>query len=556
MAPVVMNLQSWNEQLQLTHHPQQQQLIMDYLVNGVDIGIRNDTHNQPRFCTNLISARGEANRAKIQEEMNKETRLDRRAGPFSRIPFFNFQVSPIGTVPKNRSSTKLRVIHHLSYPRDASQTSINSQIADIDCDYLAFTTVCKRIILMGKGCMLAKFDINEAFKYIRVKKEQHYCLGMRFNGLYYYERVLPFGLKSAPALFELFATAINRFITHAGVAYIYHYMDDFICVSEPETALKDYEITLQMFRKLNIILSPDKLQRPSTRIEFLGLVIDTNMMQIQLPIEKLNRYRMELSKWRNRSSTTKVQLQSLLGKLVHASRAVNYGRSFYQHLLEALRDHNNNNHCSDRTSIKLSPYTRNDIKWWYQFIHTWNGIGLIPPALSDYLPQNQHQLYTDACQTGMGAFFAGTQYTLHSWDTHELNRAKRKQTISMPYLELLSLIHSINIWKDELKGSALILHCDCKPVVDAINTGRSYEPHMMDLLRTFIYIINLNHIFIHCIHIAGVTNIYADLLSRSTSDQDFLKLPQLTGVHLSRKYIQPLPIQDWSKWPTTISTTL
>ena len=126
----------------------------------------------------------------------------------------------------------------------------------------------------------------------------------------------------------------------------------------------------------------------------------------------------------------------------------------------------------------------------------------------------------------------------------------------MPYLELLSLIHSINIWKDELKGKALILHCDCKPVVDAINTGRSYEAHMMDLLRTFIYIINLNKIFIHCIHIPGVTNIYADLLSRSTSDQDFLNLPQLIGVPLLRKYIQPLPIQDWSKWPTTISTIL
>ena len=552
MAPVVMNLNEWEEQLKLIEHPQQQ-LILDYLINGVDIGIQTN-HNQPRFCANLVSAQGELNQAKIQEEMEKETSLDRRAGPFNKIPFFNFQVSPIGTVPKNRSSTKLRVIHHLSYPRTLSNTSINSQIKDIDCDYLAFNTVCKQIVLMGKGCLLSKFDINEAFKYIRVRKDQHYCLGMRFNGLYYYERVLPFGLKSAPALFELFATAINRFITMAGVAYIYHYMDDFICVSEPQSALKDYDITLQMFSKLNIALSPDKLQAPSTRIEFLGLVIDTTLMEIQLPVEKLNRYRTELEEWRDKTEANKIELQSLLGKLVHASRAISHGRSFYQHLLEALRDYNNNNYYDDKTQIKLTPYTRSDIKWWYQFIHTWNGIGLIPPVLSDYQLQEQHQLYTDACQTGMGAFFAGKQYTLHSWDTNELKRALRKQTISMPYLELLSLIHSINIWKDELKGKALILHCDCKPVVDAINTGRSYEAHMMDLLRTFIYIINLNKIFIHCIHIPGVTNIYADLLSRSTSDQDFLNLPQLIGVPLLRKYIQPLPIQDWSKWPTTIST--
>jgi hypothetical protein len=404
---------------------------------------------------------------------------------------------------------------------------------------------------MGRGCLLSKFDINEAFRYIRVKMDQQYCLGMRFNGLYYYERCLPFGLKSAPALFELFATAINQFIRNAGVAYIYHYMDDFICVSTPRSALQDYDITMQMFKQLNISLSVDKLQAPTTRIEFLGLIIDSDTMQIQLPTNKLNLYRNELSAWRNKRAATRIELQSLLGKLVHASRAVHQGRSFYQHLLQALREHNINN----KSSIVITPYTLNDIRWWHQFIHTWNGIGLIPPSLDDYQQQEQHQLYTDACQTGMGAFFAGSQYTLHSWDNDELKDAQRKSKLSMPYLELLALVHSINIWKDELKGKALILHCDCKPVVQAINSGRSFNADIMDLLRTLIYITNLNNIFIHCIHIAGVTNIFADLLSRSTSDQQFLKLPQLDGIHLSRKYIQPLPIKDWSRWPTITSTT-
>jgi hypothetical protein len=324
----------------------------------------------------------------------------------------------------------------------------------MQCEYLAFTTVCKQVVMMGRGCLLSKFDINEAFKYIRVRTDQHYCLGMRFNGLYYYERCLPFGLKSAPALFELFATAINQFIQKAGVVYIYHYMDDFICVSTPQSALQDYDITMKMFNQLNISLSADKLQSPTTRIEFLGLIIDSDTMQIQLPINKLTLYRTELSTWCNKRTASRTEVQSLVGKLVHASKAVHQGRAFYQHLLEALRDHDRNNKSS---LIIMTQYTLNDIKWWYQFIHTWNGIALIPPSLDDYQQQEQHQLYTDACQTGMGAFFAGSQYTLHSWDTDELNRAQRTSKISMPYLELLALVHSINIWKDELRGKALIL---------------------------------------------------------------------------------------------------
>jgi len=205
--------------------------------------------------------------------------------------------------------------------------------------------------------------------------------------------------------------------------------------------------------------------------------------------------------------------------------------------------------------IKLNPHTLNDIRWWHHFIQAWNGIGLIPPSLSDYQPESQHQLYTDACRTGMGAFFQSNQYTLHTWDTDELNKAKRSKALSMPYLELLALVHSINIWKEELQGKALIIHCDCEPIVKAINSGRSYNKYIMSLLRTFIYITSLHNIFIHCVHIAGVTNIYADLLSRSTSDQEFLNLPQLHGVRLLRKYILPLPVQNWFKWQTDSSIT-
>src|SRR5436309_1777826 len=99
MAPIVMNIPEWETQLNLIKHPQQQR-IMDYLVNGADIGIT-ATHNKPRHCHNLISAQGTANMKRIEQEMDKETSLGRRAGPFRQMPFYNFQCSPIGTVPKN-----------------------------------------------------------------------------------------------------------------------------------------------------------------------------------------------------------------------------------------------------------------------------------------------------------------------------------------------------------------------------------------------------------------------------------------------------------------------
>ena len=534
-----MNIEAWKRYLWLIEH-EQRDLIMDYLTNGVDIGI-SESHTTPRYCNNLISADTRAGKEQLQQQMIKETTAGRRAGPFATIPFSNIQFSPIGTVPK-KNSTKLRVIHHLSYPRDLSNSSINSQIEDIECEYLAFSTVCNQIVKLGKGCLLSKFDINDAFRYIRVRKDQHYCLGMCFKGLYYYERVLPFGLKSAPALFELFATAINRFITYAGVAYIYHYMDDFICVSTLQTALAEYDITLKMFEQLNIALSKDKLQAPTTRIEFLGLIIDTQLMQVQLPEDKLIRYRTELAQWRHKHTATRPEVQSLLGKLVHASRAIQHGRTFYQHLLQQLREYNAS---TSHGELSITHYSHEDINWWFHFIAAWNGISMIPPSLDQYLQPHQHQLYTDACLTGMGALYNNSQYSLHAWEAKELAAAQRHARISMPYLELLALVHSLNIWSGELSGKALIVNCDCMPVVQAVNRGRSFDPGMMNLLRTLTYITCTNNIYIHCQHIAGITNIHADLLSRSISDQEFLQQPQWNGVVLLRKFIRPLPIPDW-----------
>jgi hypothetical protein len=158
---------------------------------------------------------------------------------------------------------------------------------------------------------------------------------------------------------------------------------------------------------------------------------------------------------------------------------------------------------------------------------------------------DQHQLYTDACLTGMGGFFGGNQYVIHSWDTEELRLAFRVSKESMPFLELLALIHCINIWKEQLRGKGLILLCDCEPVVKAINKGRSFDPGMMKLIRLYIYITNLYNIFIICKHIAGYSNVFADLLSRSTDNQEFLQHPQLIGVPLLQQYIQPFPIMDW-----------
>jgi hypothetical protein len=71
----------------------------------------------------------------IDTEIQKEVDAKRRIGPFDEPPFPNFIISPIGVVTK-RLSSKLRMIHHLSWPRhqSADSDSINEHISPEDCE--------------------------------------------------------------------------------------------------------------------------------------------------------------------------------------------------------------------------------------------------------------------------------------------------------------------------------------------------------------------------------------------------------------------------------------
>ena len=82
----------------------------------------------PRFSSNLPTALAQPDIVKAN--LDKEVSLGRVAGPFSTLPFPNFQVSTMGLVPK-RYSDKFRTIFHLSFPK-SGVTSINYSISKKD----------------------------------------------------------------------------------------------------------------------------------------------------------------------------------------------------------------------------------------------------------------------------------------------------------------------------------------------------------------------------------------------------------------------------------------
>ncbi len=72
---------------------------------------------------------------------------------------------------------------------------------------------------MRKGALLAKMDVQSAFRTIPVHPADHHFLGVAWEKQLYVDTTLPFGLRSA--LFNAVADALEWILKR-------HYLDDFI----------------------------------------------------------------------------------------------------------------------------------------------------------------------------------------------------------------------------------------------------------------------------------------------------------------------------------------
>ena len=124
---------------------------------------------------------------KIQKELD----AGRVAGPFDKPPLLNFQVSPLGLVPK-KVPGEFRVIHDLSYPKgDSINSTVSKEYATIH--YQPFDDLISVIKLLGSGTLVAKTDIESAFRLMPIHPHDYNLLGFVVDGKFYYDRCLPMG---------------------------------------------------------------------------------------------------------------------------------------------------------------------------------------------------------------------------------------------------------------------------------------------------------------------------------------------------------------------------
>ena len=65
------------------------------------------------------------------------------------------------------------------------------------------------ILKLGQGCFIAKTDTEAAFRQYQVHPNDWKPMGMQWRGKYYFDKILPFGLRSAPFKFNGLSDALE-----------------------------------------------------------------------------------------------------------------------------------------------------------------------------------------------------------------------------------------------------------------------------------------------------------------------------------------------------------
>ena len=269
----------------------------------------------------------------VSEKLRKEVALGRMAGPFGVAPLADLVVSPLGVVPK-KEPNKFRLIHHLSFPKGGS---VNDAIDPEACSvsYTSFDAAVHWVRRYGQGALMAKTDVEAAFRLLPVHPDSFRLLGCHWEGQFYVDRCLPMGCSISCAFFETFSSFLEWVVLDvSGVNSVIHCLDDFLCVGPASSRVASVLLaTLEhVAESFGVPLAPEKTEGPRTVMTFLGITLDSEVMECRLPEDKVVALKAEVKGMVGVRKVRLKELQSLLGKLNFACRILPMGRVFCRRL--------------------------------------------------------------------------------------------------------------------------------------------------------------------------------------------------------------------------------
>ena len=224
--------------------------------------------------------------------------------------------------------------------------------------------------------------------------------------MYYFDKCVPFGCSISCNLFNRFADFLEFMVKRKSHSNnLMHYLDDFFGGGKPKTdeCLQLMEFFSQCMCQLNVPLAEEKTEGPVTRICFAGLENDSEAMLVRLPKSKIQDILINLNALLHKDRCTLKDMQSLIGSLNFACRAIIPGRPFCRRLINSTCGLTKSYH-----NLRIIKGIKNDLVMWKKNFEKFNGIKVFHDRF--WSSNEDVQLFTDSALgrgLGFGIFFAG-----------------------------------------------------------------------------------------------------------------------------------------------------
>ena len=472
------------------------------------------------------------------------------AGPFKKAPWWNSIISPLMTAHKKVMDR--RTVFDATYGEKSLNNSTPSDnFMGMPCKYTfpKIQDYKEMILTCGPGAWMYKRDLARFFLQIPLDPTEYHRVGIVWRGLFFFFLGLAFGLRHSGLQGQKLTDCVSWILRRMGLDtsegrpyQVVNYVDDLGGVEESKDRANAAYLKLNwLLSDLGLKESIKKSEAPSTKMTYLGVQFDSIEMTMSVPPDKVTELKAEIGLWVRKTTITKRDLQSLLGKLFCVAKVIRHARPFLGRLLGQLRSMAN---LKEGRKVKLTDESRKDILWWNHYLEKFNGINMIvnedpiPLSLEQLLDDPHGVCAGDATPTGGGAWH-GYEYWCGNLPHH-----LQDPQIPIHIKEFWVLIVSAKQWGDTWTGRCMILFCDNDSVCDTVVHKKPKDPMILSLLREFLYIVVSKKFFPVVRKIGTKENEMADHISRrfdpEAAEQTFARfgMHNMTIVRPRAKYFE------------------
>ena len=358
--------------------------------------------------------------------------------------------------------------------------------------------------IVKQGDWAISLDLKDAYLHIPIYKTHRKYL--RFcveNSPCLQFTALPFGPTSAPRVFTKVVAVIAAHLRSRGIRLVV-YLDDWFLINQSKSQLVlDRETVLNLLVELGFMINLKKSTlTPTQKIVYIGAYFQLDLGIVSPTPERVTKLLSATKNMIKSSQATAKDFLHLLGIMASCIEIIPNARLFMRpiqiHLLKfwkpvTLKLHQN---------IPVTKHLRYHLTWWSDSANITKGRSLQHWA-------SQVTITTDASTSNGWGGHMGSQIVQGTW-------SEIQKTQHINCLEMEAVVLTVQHFLPQLKGKNVLLRCDNSTVVQYINKQGGTKSIQLCLKTWDLWnLLIQNKIQLKAAHIAGKSNVLADLLSRT-----------------------------------------